>query len=389
MDTKRYTIAKSSVQQAPPNRITGLYTEMTIDNMAPYDVVSVDRAGKVTIIPPCVAYVRSVGDVIISVRSTAGETVDSRVYRRPDDKLSTTQYIVSENELNTAPVYVEELDIVVCRREHLAIANHPFSMDAFSEAYDRTAAALKDEDITPTLRLTANDPLGRIDKLFVNVFNRTILMKVTNVPSHDLTFRILMTCGDQNTSFVFGHDISSLINGETVYGDPKLGIIIGTSREAVDKFRSEHPMYYEYKEEFINHIKAEAIYNHKIESEKKQEELSATIAKLLTEVASLKNDVGQGKLELYKTSRLATEMTTQRDEYKAMYDANYSIVEREAALVRSRHLTDISQSKVEQAKISQSTEKIKYGEVIVKVIGGIAIAVITALVTSYLKDRRK
>ena len=77
-------------------------------------------------------------------------------------------------------------------------------------------------------------------------------------------------------------------------------------------------------------------------------------------------------------------LNSQINGYKAVF-ANHEQV---AALSRSAMQTDIAREKTKQARISTNTEEIKQSEVIWKLAGGAAIALVTAVITAYLKDQK-
>ena len=116
------------------------------------------------------------------------------------------------------------------------------------------------------------------------------------------------------------------------------------------------------------------------------------------EISALQNKLDNAVWECNQTKQQNQSLTFSLAELKNQnavyqsqingYKALFGCQEQQHLLTRTSLQTDMVREKTKQAKIATDTEQVKQVEVVWKIVGGVFIATVSALITSYLKGQK-
>ena len=156
------------------------YTELSIQNHTRENIVVVDCHNNKHVVPP--ASSNQLGRELVSIwyRATTNPTV---YYNNRPINADGIRIILSKHELSQeGGVFIQELNLLLCSQTMSTIASHPASSityeDAVTEASELIAQTIAD---APTVKLIANDPEGRYNKLYTVIGDMLLTIDVTHV----------------------------------------------------------------------------------------------------------------------------------------------------------------------------------------------------------------
>lgn len=170
-----------SVRVGPLTRsFNTLYSELMIQNNTKDNIIAIDSANNHKIIPPVNQNQFGRETVIVWYRSTIEPTVDQN---NTPLHIDGNRIIIPKHELNNeGGCYIPEINTVLCTEAMSIMATHPRSsityMDASEEARASVAETIQD---AATIKLVANDPDGRYNKLYTVIGDMTIEIQIGNV----------------------------------------------------------------------------------------------------------------------------------------------------------------------------------------------------------------
>ena len=166
----------------------GFYREYSIQNHLGTELWAVDYQGNKFEIPidPTPEVMRRVK---IRMRNTMGKrsfnTAGADITQAPIYRCFIDIAVLSDG-----PIYVNEVDLVLCTREYLDTVHHPASV-AYREQMDMMIHnALTDRSSSSPLTIIANDPSGAVKHLYVIINDVVCAVDVTNFSGPYETDRI-------------------------------------------------------------------------------------------------------------------------------------------------------------------------------------------------------
>lgn len=177
---------QSDVKTAPlagPN--PGLYNELLVSNFTGEELVVVYDDGVTQDIPPVVVgYNRYNRRCIIQRRSTLNPQVNDDGIMGNGYKVNMTlrSWVLNGSTIDKGPVYVKELNWLICYKHQLVNAEHPFRRTNFRDAQQILLAdLLAEKQDNPSCHFLANDPLKRFDRLFCDIAGVSTEIPVTSL----------------------------------------------------------------------------------------------------------------------------------------------------------------------------------------------------------------
>ena len=248
--SKRITISETTERGGIPHRTGSYYSETLLTNYLNEDIYAVDYRNNYVTIPRHAGYVMGQRRIEVLCRTHAGDRKyqDHSNYEITPNKH--TFMSIPYEVLREQPVFVEELNAVLCFKDQLTIARHPHSPDVIDDRikfikldYDRKHSQL------PFI-LTANDPTGKINELCIEVNGIICEVKVTHYT--DEKDRVMLCLRDKP------HDFNDFTVHETTFtelikSDPRVWMLdrfrISSSRDWFEQIieveRSKKPAYIE------------------------------------------------------------------------------------------------------------------------------------------------
>lgn len=202
---------KEQINTGPLTRcFPGYYSEVLIQNNTRNTIVVIDCNNNKTNVPPISGNHIGREMVIIWIRKTINPTVDTN--NRPN-QIPGTRINIPLHDLNReGGFYIDEINMVLCTEATATIASHPKSSVTFADASDQARSQMIEAlDKSPTLKLTANDPEGRYNKLFTTFGDMLVEIEVQHMYG-EAEMQINYFYKDKQDSFVV--DLDEFFNGE-------------------------------------------------------------------------------------------------------------------------------------------------------------------------------
>ena len=385
MPDQRYEVFNEK-RQSPPVTQRGFYSDFMACNYSDHPIILIDMFNERHVIEPVSHVAPANGYIELVYRSTDAPRADpTQRYSTVEKAIAATRVKLNTFELEFGPIYIEEMGIVICSVDQSQAVNHPRSLLAYENAVREASIAITQNDNSPTLRLYANDPTGLVRELYVYMFSKIVRAPVTCISNRESTITVVITACNQ-VVYQRSYSMEEFINKNKFIEERKSPIIcIGSSRTLVEQYAKRHERETdEIPEDMLKQIKAEA----KIEAEAKQQEIIANLT------GKLDDSMWEGRTSKQKINDLSftiSEMKNQieiRDTQINGYKAIFGNREQCEQVSRSKMQTEIVREKTKQALIASDTEQVKHSEIIWKVVGGALIAIGTAMLTSYLKNRK-
>lgn len=376
----------SGKRTSPPRRRIGFYSDFTATNFGCCPVILVDMFNVQHVINPVSTLVSANGVLELVYRSEdvlRTDPIDR--YATVEEPIAAKCIKIDLGRLDLGPIYVPELEVVVCLPEHSPAVIHPKSKVAYDYAVKTASVMLASNDTIPSLRIFANDPSGLVTEIFAYMFNTVVRCPVTKIDNREASITVVITSG-RRVVYQKSYLMHEFLNKNKFVSDETSPILcFGTSRTMVEEYaKNKERGNGRLSEDDVKIIKAEAMIAARGENEATIRDLNNKLQDATNKNLEFQGRMQQLQIKMADQENQLSVLTSQINGYKAMF-ANHEQV---AALSRSAMQTDIAREKTKQARISTNTEEIKKSEVIWKLAGGAAIALITAVVTAYLKDRK-
>ena len=157
----------------------GLYSEVLIQNNTYGNIVCIDSHNNKTVVPPMTSNQIGREQIVIWKRRTTNPTVENNY---PKSCPGIRVIIPKHALMQEGGFFVKEVDLLVCTEAMSVMASHPQACmtyaDAVSKATEDLVEAIND---APSIKITANDPEGRYNKLYTVYGNMTVEINVTKV----------------------------------------------------------------------------------------------------------------------------------------------------------------------------------------------------------------
>lgn len=385
MPEQQYEVLSEKRTSPPRNRV-GFFCDFAATNYSRQPVILVDMFNVRHVINPVTCIASADGVFELVYRSTDVLRTDpTNRLTTVDEPIEAKRIRIDVRRLALGPIYVSELEVVACIPDHAPAVVHPKSKLAYDHAVETASVVIAKHDICPTLRIFANDPSGLVTEIFAYMFSVMVRCPVTKLENREASITVMITAGN-SVVYQKAYPMNEFINKNKFISDPESPILcFGTSRVLVEEFvKNKERGNGRLSEDDIKIIKAEATFAAQKENEATIRDLTNKLQEATNKHMVALNQVQQLQIKMADQENQLSVLNSQVNGYKAVF-ANHEQV---AALSRSAMQTDIAREKTKQAQISTNTEQIKQSEMVWKLFGGAAIAIGTALLTSYLKDRK-
>lgn len=349
-------------------RISGWYGEYVVVNNSRMKVFIIDRHNKRHELPAINCH--NVEPVVrFYFRQHNG------VRYNPDDRsnfeipINCTCGMLRANELIRNPIYIRELDIVVCLDSFVEDIEHPNLSRSYEEAINKIVSTFNEP--IPQIRFFANDPSGIIRKLMVQIGPCRMSLNVTNNPGKNPTLSVFHnTSQNEHTFNMQVFDLCSALNNHGLVTDAgeDQWMFIGEDDASLSR-NLEHFQYLESRkmtrEQYNEEIKSlETRYAEQVSALKVEQELEIKKQKLTNQ--QLEHDL---KRSTEDNKMLEHQLT----EWKAVASARTDLAKDRASQVESEN------------KMKKSN--LDYWSTVWKVVGATAIALATWVISRWVKKK--
>lgn len=385
MPEQRYEVLKEK-RESPPLSTKGFFSDFMATNYTDHPIMLIDMCNKKHVVTPITHVAQAQGLIELVYRATDTPRVDPTTrYSTVEKPIDAIRVKINSEELNLGPVYVEELEIVVCLPEQAPAVNHPKSTSAYETAVRNASVMYSQNDNFPTLRVYANDPSGTLTEIYAYMFGTIVRVPVTNLSNREGSIAVVITSYGK-VVYQKLYTIGEFLNKNKFIVERNSPVLcIGLNRVMVEHYANAREREADkIPDETIQMIKANAIEDL---SAKHKREISALQFKL--DAAAW--ECNQVKQENQSLSFTLSELKNQNAVYQSQingYKAMFGCQEQQQIMARSVMQTDMVREKTKQTQIASDIEQVKRSEIVWKVVGGALIAVTTALVTSYLKSKK-
>lgn len=385
MPEQRYEVLQEK-RESPPLSLKGFFCDFMVTNYTDHPVVVIDMCNRKHVVVPVTHVAQAQGLIELTYRSTDTPRVDpTQRYATVEKAIDATRIKINSEELTLGPVYVEEMEVVVCSLEQAPAVNHPKATSVYETAIRNASITFSRNDNFPTLRVYANDPSGTLSEIYAYMFGTIVKVPVTNLPNREGSIAVVITSYGK-VVFQKLYTIGEFLNKNKFIAERNSPVLcIGLNRVMVEHYAKAHEREAEQiPEDTLNLIKAEAAEE---VSNRHKKELTA----LQTKLDNVTWECNQFKQQNQALTFSLSELKNQNSVFQSQingYKAMFGYQEQQHVLTRASLQTDMVREKTKQARIASDTEQVKQSEVIWKVFGGAFIAITTALVTSYLKSSK-
>lgn len=306
------------------------HSEFSIRNESTEDLQVIDSNDTRSVVRPSFKH-GFTSKIIIEAAVTANRN-DTPGLTAHDPGVKGSDYIkitFPVESLYEGPVYVPEINRVICLREHVSRGHHPFSESAYQKrvAHLHAVGSLPRKYDTTPFTVLANDPHGKYKKLYFVVGNQILSTHVQhykNMSEHDnLTFLFFKEgIGQRERSIViesfenlcknYGPDVWE-VRGIPISHDPTLLKEHIRSRDKIlrDEIREELKLT-PYDTSMMIHLD-----DHKKIVDESVSEMKQALSKEVSKGEHVSNEA----LRLKNQNKVLTDkLKDQRDEHKAEMD---------------------------------------------------------------------
>lgn len=158
----------------------GYYSELFIQNSTKSTIVVIDCDNNKVNVPPISGNQIGREMIIIWTRKTTNPTLD---HNNTAQTIPGTRINIPLHDLNReGGYYIEEINMVLCTEASSTTASHPKSSISFADAADQARSALIETlNGSPTIKLIANDPEGRYNKLYTTFGDMLVEIDVQHI----------------------------------------------------------------------------------------------------------------------------------------------------------------------------------------------------------------
>ena len=295
--TYEYT-SQSNIRVSPlASPQTGLYYEMLYRNFTGEELELLYDNGEVQEIPPITdAYNRYNRRCIIQRRGCVGPQMnpESAIGDQMKSEMTLRTWTVQALQLNRGPVYIDELNVVICYKHHLQDAVHPYRRMNVQDTQQLFLQHLQEVKSDKTsCYFLVNDPLKRFTHLYCDIAGVSVVLNVTDLidsEHKEATLTIIIENGESITRRDYNIE-GVLKDSYMIIQNCPIGVV-GLSEEIVSMHRFEKMYTQKDLDQEVARAKAleERKYQQQVNTltvEKK--EVETKLAKTQQELAVLQN----------------------------------------------------------------------------------------------------
>ena len=295
----------------------GYYQEILIDNGLHNAVVIQDRFGDSKTIQPSPTGT-GVGVLLIQSRKTFGSRLEKTKHHVSDKQIPAVTIRLTELDLNKAQ-YVEELDVYIANEG----VHIPSMVPTLQEFIKKYISKVEDLGTDHMYKIIVNDPLQRLETVFLSYASSIIEMPVTYVLDKTATVTIVHITKTK-TSTIYSADISSLFDKNVFIDlDNDIPMIIGVSYLDADNGKT---LFRQRSVKRAHDIAAlhnsEAIKTLTDENSELKQKLRISEEKLKIKSSEYENKLATVQLENTDLTNKLNSATNVSEEWKKMYTAS-------------------------------------------------------------------
>lgn len=376
------------------------YTETQIHNWSPVDIVITDMHGHQETLPkwPGMSSTTSAHVEIQFRRHVGPRTKQNKNGTITELPVKAWQYIIDYDELKQCPIYVEELGYVISTVEHSLIAKSYLEERQYCPELVETAADFRETN--PRFVFEVYDPAHRWDILYMHFMGQTIELECKHFKGRicdifasevNIEDRSTLTCYMRypsesiveggRTQQVFKLNLGD-IDLELPYRIPSGDLVcIAPSKEALQRVlakKAEGSRVLKIEGMVTKEAYESAVKNLELKCKeaKDQAEETARVSKIKTdtEIATLKQKLAA---EEGKTADLQQQIEAHKALLKAYADQKV-----QETKIAERH------EKLQQERAATSKQRIETDWTALKIVGGLAVTVITFAIAMLAKNRK-
>lgn len=172
---------KVEYRESPPLFKTknGFFQEMGIYNCTRQDIVLINRYGHKHYVKPT-SGMHNVQHVEIRVNTINGDRLKGAGMSKVDANADGISINLPWFDLERGPIYVSEVDMVICLPDCVNDAPHPKHYASYENALEEVMSNIKKHKDKHTVRIFANDPTGRVEVLYALVEGVVVKIDVTH-----------------------------------------------------------------------------------------------------------------------------------------------------------------------------------------------------------------
>ena len=312
----------------------GVYEERCWYNDTSNTVVVIDSTNKKLELPPRTNCGFGPKVVRFQRRSGVGPTKSENGVQV---LLDYEELTIKESDLLSEPVFIRELNTVICSISMIGSVNHPYSSACYSDIFNKSVEVFETTfKESPGVTFVANDPQKRFSEVFTYMYDCPICIPVTNIvdDTPDATLTCIFTTIDGIYKQVI--NIEELNEKHTLPINNEIISVVSLSKHGAQQYlRSHKTVTFDEYESEIKRI--ELINKKEIENIKNQAKV---------EKETLENKVKTLEME-------AEEYKTKYTSLKATVDATVDYRAADYKQEQLRHTT-------RQAEIKYETERDKH-----------------------------
>lgn len=283
--------------------IPSYYSEYQVINYTNRAIGIIDRTGRRNILEPSTNGRKHSPHVEIQRRGGMGLRVNAHGRHEMMDATITN---IPEETFMAEPYLSEEVDLVICPADLIEKTVHPGSSETYDSVLKNEIYDIVRNDYSPTLRIFANDPSGKIRQFYWHFLGSDIQVPVTCYPTKEASVVFTLShYGKPNLVQTYSLD---QIDNDDGYIDLGTGFVLHvalnqqTVRMGLSTVREKFNGTTKDLDEYIESERKKWVEEHRGEImsfERKVKELEATIRELRLENTNLKTSLDE------KTSLIA------------------------------------------------------------------------------------
>jgi len=200
----------------------GLYGEHQIINYTEQPLYVVDSHNQHVLLTPQYQYTTSKRVDIVWRTVVGSRSFDPRTNAETTKAQHYEMTIPLERVLRVSPVYVQQLNVVLCTEEHLRDVFHPCSPEYKHSKWKELHDDVIQNATHAPFMVIANDPTGTIRELWMYVHNKLVAAKVTRFQDEPDTVTIAYR---DKTSVTVEYDIHTTTFSELKAANKQSGLV--------------------------------------------------------------------------------------------------------------------------------------------------------------------
>jgi len=364
----------------------GLYKEMIITTDCCDAIFAIDRFNNRT-------EIRSIGSApsysakieIIRREANGDERYDLK--SQQDKQVPGESILIPVRLLKDGPVFIKEIDMVLCTKFHASTAKHPASAEYtyakrvadFTELDD-----LLDARLVPTVRVFANDRSGLMRECWAYIGGAFCRVTVTNCSGQEDGIFIVVKQGSEiiNESHL---DLSILDSGVPCQlRNGAVYYLARTKEELSDKLSVDTDNWTR-EPALTDGVNAIPMELHQRKVDDLKQRLDAASAQAKAEMAAEKE---RNALEVKKLKNKLEEEMQAKQAAEAQVQSWKQIHEAQIEFDKSRKILQEADARVEKERAAASIEKAKATGTWLKIIGTAAVAILSFVLTKFLSGKK-